>query len=415
MGKLCALVDCRTNYKKQEDKVRVVANKESVFLFPNKVKKPDLYRKWIRFVNRHSWEPKQSIGICAKHFDSKYIKSGCRQTLKWELDPVPTNYCQDLPPSVIPTVETPRKPPIDRNSIPDEIHSFQQDHAISDFTDITDDMCPQGYKLERHDRAAIFYKLEMDKVPPEVTETIIVDNQLHVKLYKKSIPIPLPQWFRKGSNCTLKCKSTFENFPAYIRHYAEAETAEDIPHDIMDELQKIKFKKPMDGPKFSPNLVRYALLLHYTSPQAYKMLLQQFPFPSISYLKKLSQGGVEPLKACQLLLKEGRMDKDLVLLLDEIYVQKEVQFEGGRLIGADGDGRMFKGIMTFMIVSLKKSIPFVVKAIPEITIEGSWLSREIDSVLSSIHEAGFQVNRTPLLLLLLLRNYRIFSRATRCC
>ena len=164
MGKLCALVDCRTNYKKQEDKVRVVANKESVFLFPNKDKKPDLYRKWILFVNRDSWEPKPSIGICAKHFDSKYIKSGCRQTLKWELDPVPTNYCQDLPPSVIPTVETPRKPPIDRNSIPDEIHSFKQDHAISDFADITDDMCPQGYKLERHDRAAIFYKLEMDKV-----------------------------------------------------------------------------------------------------------------------------------------------------------------------------------------------------------------------------------------------------------
>ena len=45
------------------------------------------------------------------------------------------------------------------------------------------------------------------------------------------------------------------------------------------------------------------------------------------------------------------MDKDVVLLHGEIYVQKEVQFEGRRLIGDDGDdgdGRMFKGIMTFM-------------------------------------------------------------------
>ena len=83
-------------------------------------------------------------------------------------------------------------------------------------------------------------------------------------------------------NCSEKeiiaCES-FENFSAYIRHYATADTAEDIPHDIMDELQNIKHKKPMDGPKLSPNLVRYALLLHNTTPQlqAYTMLLNQFP------------------------------------------------------------------------------------------------------------------------------------------
>ena len=52
--------------------------------------------------------------------------------------------------------------------------------------------------------------------------------------------------------------------------------------------------------------------------------------------------------AYQSLLKEGRIDKDVVLLHGEIYVQKKVQFEGRRLIGDDGDGRMFKGIMTFM-------------------------------------------------------------------
>ena len=391
MGKVCALVNCRSNYKKQESKVRVLANKETVFHFPDKTKKPDLYRKWIRFVNRESWNPKSSVGICAKHFDPQLIKFGCRKTLKWELNPVPTDYCQDLPPSVIPTMETTRKPPVDRNIQEDEMHDFKLNDEISNFTDITDDLCPPEYKLERHDRAAIFYKLEF-KDAPEVTETIIIDDKLHVRLFKKSIPIPLPQWFRKGNNCMLKRKSTFENFPAYIRNYGKAEKPDDIPKDILDELQKIRYKKTMDGPKFTPNLVRYALLLHYTSPQAYRMLLEQFPFPSITYLKKLGQGGVEPLKACQLLLKEGRMDKDVVFLLDEIYIQKDVQYDGGRLVGADEDGRLFKGIMTFMIVSLKKSIPFVVKAIPETQIEGDWLSREISSVLSSVHEAGFQVN-----------------------
>ena len=48
--------------------------------------------------------------------------------------------------------------------------------------------------------------------------------------------------------------------------------------------------------------------------------------------------------------------------------------------------------MTFMIVSLKKSNPVGMKAIPETQIEGEWLSRDISSVLSSVHEDGFQVN-----------------------
>ena len=40
--------------------------------------------------------------------------------------------------------------------------------------------------------------------------------------------------------------------------------------------------------------------------------------------------------AYQSLLKEGRIDKDVVLLHGEIYVQKEVQFDGRRLIGECG-------------------------------------------------------------------------------
>ena len=34
--------------------------------------------------------------------------------------------------------------------------------------------------------------------------------------------------------------------------------------------------------------------------------------------------------------------------------------------------------MALMINSLKQSIPFVIKAIPEVKIEGLWLSEQID-------------------------------------
>ena len=233
MGKLCAADGCRTNYKKQENGVRIISNKETIFSFPDCAKKPDLYRQWIRFVNCNNFEPKPSIGICSKHFDQKLINVGIRKTLKWELDPIPTNYCMYIPPSVLPTVETKRKPPVVRGVKADELPKFKEQDTIHAFSEITDALCPPGYSLELHAKAAIFYRLEIKDIP-EVKETIIVDDKLHIKLFKKSIPIPLPEWFRSGTNCILKNKSTLENFPAYIQNYAKTESEENIPHDIMD-------------------------------------------------------------------------------------------------------------------------------------------------------------------------------------
>ena len=80
------------------------------------------------------------------------------------------------------------------------------------------------------------------------------------------------------------------------------------------------------------------------------------------------------MKAVKLLLNERKIDKDIVLLTDEIYLQKELQFQQGKLIGCDENGNLFKGIMTFMIVGEWKNVPFVVKAVPESKIEGKWLS-----------------------------------------
>ena len=66
------------------------------------------------------------------------------------------------------------------------------------------------------------------------------------------------------------------------------------------------------------------LLLRYTSTQAYKLLLEQFPLPSLSLLKKLNKNGMEPVKAVKVLLDQGEIGEDVVLLFDEIYLQKDV-------------------------------------------------------------------------------------------
>ena len=131
-------------------------------------------------------------------------------------------------------------------------------------------------------------------------------------------------------------------------------------------------------------------MLRYTSTQAYKLLLAQFPLPSLSLLKKLNKGGMESLKAMKVLLDQGKIG-DVVLLLDEIYLQKDGQYQGGQLVGVDSKGNLFKGVMTFMIHSLKQSIPFVIKTIPEVKIRGLWLSEQIDECFHTLHQSDFNI------------------------
>ena len=47
------------------------------------------------------------------------------------------------------------------------------------------------------------------------------------------------------------------------------------------------------------------------------------------------------MKAVKLLLNERKIDKDIVLLTDEIYLQKELQFQQGKLISCDENGNLF--------------------------------------------------------------------------
>ena len=73
------------------------------------------------------------------------------------------------------------------------------------------------------------------------------------------------------------------------------------------------------------------------------------------------------------------------------FIFEKIQYQDGELVGADNEVNLFKGVMTFMTNSLKKYIPFVIKAIPEIKIEGKWLSEHLDNCITSLNSVGFNV------------------------
>ena len=111
-------------------------------------------------------------------------------------------------------------------------------------------------------------------------------------------------------------------------------------------------------------MIRFVLDLRHTSLQAYKLLLEKFPLPSISLLNKIQEGGIDSLKALKVLREEDQISTDLILMVDEMCLYKVAQYQAGEYVGVDEEGNLHKGIIVFLAVRLKQSIPFVVQAIP---------------------------------------------------
>ena len=113
------------------------------------------------------------------------------------------------------------------------------------------------------------------------------------------------------------------NFLNYMKNVNENNVS------ILEELRELGFKK---NPIYSSRIIRYALLLRYTSFQAYKLLQEEFPLPSLSLLKKISSGGVDPVKAAKLLLNKNLISEDVVLMIDEMYLQKSADYHSGEVV-----------------------------------------------------------------------------------
>lgn len=377
----CAVPGCKTGYTSDQNKGT------PTFHFP--LKNVELNKRWVRFVNRESWHPTKHSVICLLHFEDIYVKHGKRKSLKWNINPVPTVYPKLLMqhPSSLPTVSTSRPPPGQRILQADQYQSFLDKDNIQSLDDLSEAYAPSGFQFKRFEDEVLFFNMTFDDEHfPSILETIKIDRELHVQLQYNGMPLPLPRWFVHGHNARLTKLSMLENLPAYIKN-----TAIDNHNSILEELKERSFYHPLGRPPFSAELLRYALHLRYTSLQAYTQILERFPMPSISLLRKIQQGGIDSVKALKLLRENNRISFDCIMMVDEMYLQKSTSYSGGSYVGADEDGNLYKGIVAFMIVGLKESIPYIIQAVPEVTFTGKWLAEKMTENMKSLIEAGFCV------------------------
>ena len=144
-------------------------------------------------------------------------------------------------------------------------------------------------------------------------------------------------------------------------------------------------------PVYSGEMVRYALLLGCTSIQPYRMLLEHFPLPSLLLLHKISSSTIDDVKCAQTLGNQGKVSSDVCLMFDEMYLEKCEGYFAEDLMGCNSEGELYKGLVCFMIVGLKNSIPYVIKSSPETKINADWLKKEITDCLGILSKSGFNV------------------------
>ena len=374
----CVVFGCKSGY--------TAKGGISSFRFP--FRKPDLLNKWVQFVNRANWSPSSNSVICSKHFDEKFLCVGIRTKLKWKANPIPTKHTSSAlkQPSSLKTPAAPRKPPTQRIFQQDELENFSKEDSIENFNDLSEKHAPPGNQFHKTEQFVVYYNLSFNSVSgfPEVLEAIKINLDLHVELQYRSNPVPLPSWFTMGRNAKLTKLSMLQNFPAYLRNVGNKS------QDVIEELQQRQHYQTKGRPPYSCEMIRFALLLRYTSAQAYKILLGKLPLPSMSLLRKLKSGNLDVIKVAKL-LRQNKSISDVVLMCDEMFLQKSSQYSGGQYVGVDENGTLFKGIAVFMIVGLKKSVPIVVKAVPEVTINGKWLAEELSKCIASLASAGFRV------------------------
>ena len=110
---------------------------------------------------------------------------------------------------------------------------------------------------------------------------------------------------------------------------------------------------------------------------------KHFPLPSIPLLKKICSRAIDAIKCAQSSRKEGKISETVCKLFDEMYLQKCQEYFVDNPIGYGEDGNLYKGLVCFMNVGLKESVPYVRKYSPQTGISPDWLKMKYWNVLLS--------------------------------
>ena len=113
---------------------------------------------------------------------------------------IPTKRTEDeeatIPPSLLPSIEPPRKEPRIRGILPDQINEWREIDQIKTFDNLTAEKCPSEFTFRNMGDSVVYFRLVFNEGIPIVKESIRISNTLQVSLRFEDIPVPLPEMIR---------------------------------------------------------------------------------------------------------------------------------------------------------------------------------------------------------------------------
>ena len=207
---------------------------------------------------------------------------------------------------------------------------------------------------------------------------------VYVSLSYDGHVIPLPEWFRHEQNCTVTRFNMLENFASYINQKGEKCSV------ILKELNNIQYYKLQGRTKFSSILIRFALMVRYSSFQT-KTSSERTTTAFIEFLEKFNIWWSWFAESCQ--IASGKTDSvqwscfsHWWNVFTNICTISKWWFRGTRW------RRVFvQRNCSFHDCLLEKVYPNSDTLPPKTNITGEWLKCEINKCILDLAEVGFKV------------------------
>ena len=264
------------------------------------------------------------------------------------------------------------------------------------------------------------YNITVEEVPT-VNYSIDIAKNMHYKLYCGTSELD------RCNLCSdfpdmITSASMFNDLYEELGHYFTSITRQKIYVDVIthtldlittneDNAKKIDFIKEQvkllvqinKGRRYSNNMLALGVMWHSYSPNLYRRILKDnvLTLPSVRRIYQLTSSLTVDFELTEStlsyleakILKLTEKDKIVNLILDEVYVSKQVSFQNGRFYGNE-NGEITKTLLCIMIQSVagKYNDVIVLKPISNLTHK---IQYEIwYKVIKKLISLGFYVNAT---------------------
>ena len=284
----------------------------------------------------------------------------------------------------------------------------------------------EGYLTTVISEKLIIYLLDVQGDVPRLAASITVDRDLKAVVSVDQKVVPRQRYKVLLTGDAISRLSQIVNFMARVKSWATGVSYSDslshaldiaanvlkdglnsVDSDdsdeyrctcfIIEQLRLLSVKK--FGRSYSPQLTITAFLLHSASPAAYSTLLESkvLCLPSVSTLKKVtrrleSNTGLDNMSYLKLRIsKLNEHERTVIVIIDEIYVAKRVEYSGGDVQGLTADGSVASTLLCFMVKSLTCTYKDIIAIFPICMLTADKLHECYEDVMVLLHAVQLRV------------------------